>query len=171
MGDDMIALRDSLHIAQADVVGWSDGGIVGLDMAMKHPGRVRRLVAIGANYDANGVDPRQFDHAAFARQAREVKPFYDAVAPDPSHFAVLMQKIETMVTTQPHYTLAQLHSIRARTAIVAGEHDLILKAHTDALAAAIPGAVKIIVTGAIHFGPLEQPDAYTAIVLKFLDGP
>src|SRR5450755_3643043 len=47
MGDDMIKLMDSLGMAQADVIGWSDGGIIGLDMAMKHPGRVRRLIAIG----------------------------------------------------------------------------------------------------------------------------
>ncbi len=169
MGDDMIKLMDALHIKQADVVGWSDGGIDGLDMAMKHPDRVRRLVAIGANYDANGVDPKALSGDFIAQAAADVKPFYDRVAPDPAHFPVIMKKIQTMITTEPHYTLADLRRVRARTLIIAGEHDMILRRHTDALAGAIPGAQEIIVPGANHFGPLEMPDAYNAMVLKFLD--
>ncbi|MEJ0041628.1 MAG: alpha/beta hydrolase [Rhizomicrobium sp.] len=168
MGADMIALLDALHIAQVDVVGWSDGGIIGLDMAMTHPGRVRRLVAIGANYDVKGIDPKQLDPALLERQAREIKPFYDRIAPDPSHFAVLMKKIGTLVTTQPHYTVAQLGRIRAKVLVVAGEHDIILRQHTDALARAIPGAEETIVMGASHFGPLEKPETYEEIVERFL---
>jgi pimeloyl-ACP methyl ester carboxylesterase len=169
MGDDMIKLMDTLHIQQADVVGWSDGGIDGLDMAMKHPDRVRRLVAIGANYDAAGVDPKALSGNFIAQAAAEVKPFYDRVAPDPGHFPVIMKKIQTMITTEPHYTLADLRRVRARTLIIAGEHDMILRRHTDALAGAIPGAKEIIVPGASHFGPLEMPEAYNAMVVKFLD--
>jgi len=171
MGADMIALMDALKIKQADVVGWSDGGIVGLDMAMKHPDRVRRLIAIGANYDVNGIDRKKMSPAMLAAQAQQVKPFYDAIAPDPSHFAVVMKKIETMVTTEPHYTLAELSHIHARVLIVAGEHDLILRKHTDNLAHAIPGAKEIIVPGASHFGPLEKPDVYNDIARNFLDAP
>ncbi len=169
MGDDMITLFDALKIKQADVVGWSDGGIVGLDMAMKHPGRVRRLIAIGANYDAAGVDPKALSGDFTAQITAEVKPFYDRVAPDPSHFPVMAKKIEVMITTEPHYTLAELGRIRARTLIVAGAHDMILRAHTDALARAIPGAKEVIVPGASHFGPLEMPERYNEIVLNFLD--
>jgi pimeloyl-ACP methyl ester carboxylesterase len=169
MGSDMIALMDTLHLKQADVVGWSDGGIVGLDMAMKHPGRVRRLVAIGANYDTAGLDAKQMTPAMLDAQTREIEPLYDLIAPDPSHFPVLVKKIETMIATEPHYTLADLGRIRARVLVVAGEHDLILRRHTDAMAKAIPGAKEIIVPGASHIGPLEQPDAYNRIVLGFLD--
>lgn len=168
MSDDMVGLLDALHIRQIDVVGWSDGGIVGLDMAMRHPGRVRRLIAIGANYDTKGIDPKQFDPAFFEQQAQEIKPFYDAIAPDPKHFPIMVRKIETLVTTEPHYTLAELGRIRVPVLIVAGEHDLILRKHTDALAHAIPGAREIIVPGATHFGPLESPAPYEAIAVKFL---
>jgi pimeloyl-ACP methyl ester carboxylesterase len=169
MGDDMIKLLDSLHIRQTDVVGWSDGGIIGLDMAMKHPDRVRRLVAIGANYDVNGLDPKGMDSHMADEIAAQVKPFYDAVAPDPSHFRIMLKKVLTMVQTQPHYSLTDLGHVRARTLIVAGEHDLILRRHTDSLAAAIPGAREVIVPGATHVGPLEQPDAYNKLAIEFLD--
>jgi pimeloyl-ACP methyl ester carboxylesterase len=171
MGDDMIKLMDSLGMAQADVIGWSDGGIIGLDMAMKHPGRVRRLIAIGANYDVNGIAPKELDPNALRSLAEQVRPFYENVAPDPRHFAVLEKKIQLMVTTQPHYTLAELGQIKARTLIVAGDHDMILQAHTDRLAHAIPGAQEIIVPDATHFGPLEKPDVYEAMAVKFLNGP
>jgi len=169
MGDDMIKLMDALKIGRADVVGWSDGGIVGLDMAMKHDGRVRRLVAIGANYDANGIDAKELSPAALDAQVREIEPFYRFIAHNPSHFPVLVKKIEKMITTEPHYSLAELGRIHAAVLIVAGEHDAILRGHTDALARTIPGAKEIIVPGASHMGPLEQPATYNALVLRFLD--
>ena len=170
MGDDMIKLLDTMHIPSTDVVGWSDGGIIGLDMAMKHPDRVRRLVAIGANYDVDGLDPKNFPNPNEPPNSG-VKQFYERVAPDPAHFPIMYKKIMTMLVTQPHYTLAELSQIRCPTLIVAGEHDLILPEHTAKLAAAIPGARKIIVPGASHIGPLEQPKLYNAMVLEFLDAP
>jgi pimeloyl-ACP methyl ester carboxylesterase len=171
MANDMIKLMDTLHIKQADVVGWSDGGIIGLDMAMTHPDRVRRLVAISANYDVNGLDPQAF-HAGFeAETAAQVKPFYDRIAPDPSHFPIMLRKVSAMLRSQPHYTTAELSLIRARVLIVAGEHDLILRWHTDNLAHAVPGAREVIVPGATHFGPLEQPAVYSDLVVNFLNAP
>jgi pimeloyl-ACP methyl ester carboxylesterase len=169
MADDMLALMDQLHIKKADIVGWSDGGIIGLAMAMKQPGRVGRLMAIGANYDVTGVDPKAVDPQRFAQEVSQAEPFYDAIAPDPKHFPAMVKKITTLVTTEPHYTTAELTRIHARVLVVAGEHDMILRAHTDALAHAIPGAREAIVPGASHFGPLEQPAAYGDMAVRFLD--
>lgn len=171
MGDDMIKLLDILHIKQVDVVGWSDGGIIGLDMAMKHPTRVRRLVAIGANYDVNGVDAKQITPGFEADIESQARPVYDRIAPDPSHFPVMLKKIITMIRTEPHYTTAELATIKAKTLIIAGENDLILRKHTDSLAQAIPGAKEVIVPGASHEGLLEQPDRYNAMIREFLDAP
>jgi pimeloyl-ACP methyl ester carboxylesterase len=168
MGDDMIKLMDVLQLEHADVVGWSDGGIVGLDMAMKHPERVRRLIAIGANYDVNGVPPKELSPSAIRDVAAEIKPFYDNVAPDPAHFPVLVQKLTRMLAHEPHYTIVELGRIRARTLIVAGERDMIRRKHTDSLAHAIPGAQEIIVPGASHFGPLEMPEVYEQLAIRFL---
>jgi pimeloyl-ACP methyl ester carboxylesterase len=167
MDDDMIKLLDSMQIQQVDVVGWSDGGIIGLDMAMKHPERVRRLVAMGANYDVDGVDFDAVDPGSFS----DVKLVYDRIAPDPSHFPVMLKKVMTMIHTEPHYTTAELGQIRAPTLIIAGERDVIRADHTDKLAAAIPGATKVIVAGATHMGPLEKPEIYNSMIVEFLDAP
>jgi pimeloyl-ACP methyl ester carboxylesterase len=169
MGADMIALLDTLHVRQADVIGWSDGGIIGLDMAMKHPDRVRRLVAIGANYDASGVPADAFSSSEVREAEKGAKSLYDLLAPDPKHYPVVMAKIETMIKTEPRYRLADLAHILSPTLIVAGERDLILRGHTDAMAHAIPGAKEIIVQGASHIGPLEKPDQYNAMARSFLD--
>jgi len=169
MGDDMIKLMDRLQLAQVDIVGWSDGGIVGLDMASKHPDRVSRLIAIGANYDVEGIAPKDRDPKIFWSFVPEVKPFYDNIAPDPGHFNVAARKVFIMGSTLPHYTITDLGRIRARALIIAGEHDLILRAHTDSMARAIPGAKEVIVPGASHFGPLEKPDVYNALAVDFLN--
>ena len=170
MADDMIKLLDSIHLEKVDVVGWSDGGIIGLDMAMNHPDRVRRLVVIGANYDVDGIDPKVLADPE-ALGADDAELVYDLIAPDPSHFQVVLNKLTTMLHTEPHYTVAQLGRILSPTLVVAGENDVILSDHTATLAAAIPGAKKVIVPGASHMGPLEEPDLYNNLVLEFLDAP
>ncbi len=169
MGADMIALLDALHLKQVDVIGWSDGGIVGLDMAMKHPTRVRRLIAIGANYRSDGVQADAFSGPALADIESAERTFYERIAPDPAHFPVAFAKIVKMIKTEPNYTIPELGRIRSPTLIVAGEHDLILRKHTDSLAHAIPGAKEIIVPGADHEGLLEMPDTYNTMARDFLD--
>ena len=55
LGRDMIKVLDELNVPAANIVGWSDGGIIGLELAMHYPHRVRRLVAIGTNYNVGGL--------------------------------------------------------------------------------------------------------------------
>jgi pimeloyl-ACP methyl ester carboxylesterase len=69
MAGDMLALLDRLKIQRADVVGWSDGRVVGLELAMHHPERVNRLVVIGAEYDPQGINVALPDPDGNARRA------------------------------------------------------------------------------------------------------
>jgi pimeloyl-ACP methyl ester carboxylesterase len=169
MAADVIALMDTLGIEKADVIGWSDGGIIGLDMAMKHPTRVRRLVAIGANFTPDGVAPGTFSSEGIAELETSARALYDLIAPDPSHFDAMLKKVRKMIATEPNYTTGDLGRIRAMTLIVAGEHDIILRPHTDAMAKAIPGATETIVPAAGHDGPLTMPDTYSKLARDFLD--
>jgi len=167
MADDMLALLDRLAIRRADIVGWSDGGIVGLTLAMRHPERVGRLVVIGANFDPAGlVSPPDPDPAV-----PPVPRSYRWTAPDPAHWSALYRKVVAMWRTQPRYTPGELGTIRSPTLVMAGAFDAIRRAHTDALAAAIPGAQEYIVPGATHRAPLTHAAAVNARILAFLDGP
>jgi len=147
MADDMVNLLDALGVQRSDVVGWSDGGIVGLDLAMRHPTRVSKLIVIGANFDPAGLRSQ----------------------PSPANLPQRARKVLTLWRTEPHFTEAMLGTIRAPTLVMAGEFDVVWRKHTDALAHAIPGAEEYIVPDADHRAPLTRSDQVNARIIAFLD--
>jgi pimeloyl-ACP methyl ester carboxylesterase len=132
---------------------------------------VDHLIAFGANFTPEGVTPEAAEWAEGARAA-SLGPLtrvrYEQIAPDPRHYEVAMDKVLAMWRSQPRFTLAQLHSIRVRTLIAAGEHDIIQRDHTELLAQAIPGARLWIVPGAGHAVMRDEPDLVASTVLAFL---
>jgi pimeloyl-ACP methyl ester carboxylesterase len=172
MADDMLALLDRLQVGKADIVGWSDGGIIGLDLAMLHPDRVGRLVAIGANYDVSGLKHLPAaDASPDAAEIADLRDFYQRLAPDPAHWPVFYRKVLAMWRSQPSYSVEDLARIQARTLVMAGENDEIKREHTDALAKAIPGGEEYIVARATHLAPLERPDVVDGEIDEFLASP
>jgi pimeloyl-ACP methyl ester carboxylesterase len=167
MADDMLKLLDSLRIDRVDVVGWSDGGIIGLDLAMHHPERVGRLITIGANYDMDGL----LHKPVFDGKIPPMPGFYRRNAPDPAHWPVLYTKIITMQRTQPHYSMDDLGKIKAATLVMAGEFDVVRREHTDQLAKAISDGREDIIKDATHAMPLDEPEVVNAHILQFLDEP
>lgn len=171
MAEDVIALMDRLRVKRFDVMGWSDGGITGLDLAIHHPDRIRRLVTFGANSSPEGYNPadRAFlDTATVAGFGDGMRHGWKEHSPEPEHYEVALQKLLTMWKTQPQFTDAELHSIRAKTLVCAGENDLVRPEHTRALAQAIPGASLWIVPGATHGAMIEKPAEVNARVVEFL---
>ena len=170
MADDMVALLDALEVRQVDVVGWSDGGIIGLILAMQHPARVGRLVTSGANYHFDGLsEPIPDDLAPDAGELDPARRFYQRVAPAPEHWPVIFGKLTHMWRTEPAYRETDLARIAAPVLVVAGEFDSIARSHTEAMAAAIPNGRIAIIPGATHFVPLEDPTAFDAAMLEFLN--
>jgi len=167
IADDMIKLLDTLEINTVDIVGWSDGGIIGLDLAMRHPERIRRLVAIGSNYDVDGV----IDKPDRAAEPPRRRGFLRRNELDPAHWAALYRKVITMWRTLPHYSSADLAKIKAPTLVMAGEFDAIRRSHTDQLAKAIRRGREEIIAGGSHFIINDQPDVVNAHILRFLDEP
>ena len=165
MSNDMMKVLDHLRLDRVDVVGWSDGGVIGLDLAMRHPERVRRLVAIGANYDVDGLMEDALPVGYVPRM-----PFrYWLLAPDPSHWPALYREVATMWRTQPHYTLVELSHITAPTLVMAGQHDIVKREHTDQLAKAIPGSRESIIAGATHSVTIDKPDIVDQEIIDFLE--
>jgi pimeloyl-ACP methyl ester carboxylesterase len=165
MADDMAQLLDCLQIDRADVVGWSDGGIIGLDLAMRYPERVRRLVAISANYDPTGIPQSPTTDGDVPRPPIR----YSVFAETPSYWPVIYRKVTTMWQTQPNYSLDDLGQIKAPTLVMAGEFDIIKPEHTAKLAKAIPGSQETIVKGATHSVPTDRADVVNEIIVNFLE--
>src|SRR5206468_5311359 len=113
---------------RVDVMGWSDGGIIGLDLAIHHPERIDHLVTLGANYSPDGLKADELTWLSTANAESfgdGSKTAYQRQSPDPGHWETAMNKIIAMWRTQPRFTLEQLHAIRARTLVVAGDRDLV----------------------------------------------
>lgn len=172
MADDMIALMDHLQIDKADIVGWSDGGNIGLDMAIRYPSRVGKLVTYGSNFHTNGLVPdaegEGINSSPDDPSWEVVRSFYQSVAPDPGHWPVFHGKLMTMWDTQPTFTAGDLGGVSSPTLVMAGEFDSIKEAHTREMAASIPDATLLIVEGQDHFAPLMAPETVTPHIVAFL---
>ncbi|MBC7739954.1 MAG: alpha/beta fold hydrolase [Candidatus Saccharibacteria bacterium] len=167
MSSDTIGVMDKLGIAKADIVGWSDGAIVGLIMGIDYPDRVSRIVADGANTDPEGVDVAAFDKVPYNLPSDRDQATYKALSPTPERWDDFNAAINKMWENEPHIT-DQLGKITAPVLVMAGEHDLILPAHTQMIADSIPGAKLVIIPDAAHFIVWQQPKAFTAAVKTFL---
>ncbi len=166
MAEDMRALLDHLHVRSANVMGWSDGAIVGLDLAIHHPERVRKLVLFGANFTPEGVEPSTY--ASLRRAWVEDSTARAADVSEPLPFGARLRRLWL---TQPRFTAAELHAIECPTLVAVGDHDLPTLEHTIALARAIPGAQLCVIPAATHAVLYERGDLADEIVLQFLKTP
>lgn len=161
MADDTAALLEQLHLKDVDVVGWSDGGILALMLAARHPELVRRLVVSGVNFSLDGLPPDDL------RQMREKEATNADVH-------TVEAKLNHMWLTSPSsadLSPALLGGIHRRVLVMAGDHDLILLDHTIALYRALPEARLCILPGTPHGTFIERADWVNPIVLAFLAEP
>lgn len=159
MADDYVALLDYLHVSKVDLVGWSDGGIIGIDIAIRYPERLKSLFAQAANVTPEGS-------TGYALARAEGKPI-----PELRHYSSIDREIHALWANEPNYTAEDLSKIAVRTAIVIGDRDTaITQEHTEFIADHIPGAQLIILPDSGHGVPAENPRLYARTVLKFLAG-
>jgi pimeloyl-ACP methyl ester carboxylesterase len=173
MESDVVAVMNALKLDKAAIVGWSDGAIIGLVMAMKHPKRVTRVFAFGANMDQSGAMSNLDTQPIFDGFLEQAAKDYARLSDTPGDFQALSEAIYQMLLSQPNYTAKDLASIRGpRIAIVDGEREEVIKPeHTKYLASTIPGAKLIILPNVSHWAPLQDPAAFNAAMLTFLDAP
>jgi pimeloyl-ACP methyl ester carboxylesterase len=171
MATDVLALMDDLHIPKVALVGWSDGAIIGLDIAIHHPERLIRLFAFGANSNVSGVKSAE-GSATFAAYDRRVREEYHQLSPAPSEFEVFHEQLNKMWDTEPDFSDAQLRSITIPTWIVDGDRDEIIKREdTDRMARLITGARELILPRTSHFAFLQDPKQFNDALRHFLSGP
>jgi pimeloyl-ACP methyl ester carboxylesterase len=170
MASDYLALLDYLKIDKVALVGWSDGGIIGIDIAMSHPERLTKLFAHAANVTVDGVDPSVMTNPTFNAYIERLGKDYARMSKTPDQYEAFVTQISHMWESQPAWTKEQLAAIRVPTAVVLGDHDeAITRAHTDYIAASIPGAKLVILKDVGHAAMLQDPDGYTQAVIDFID--
>ncbi len=169
MASDVLGLMDHLGIAKAAIVGWSDGAIIGLDIAMGHPERVDRLFAFAANSDPSGVKDVEKSPVFTAFIARG-ETEYAALSATPRQYKQFVKEISHMWETQPKWTVEQLgRIIKVPTWIVDADHDeAIERSNTELMAGAIPNAGLLLQPEVSHFSMLQDPGQFTADIERFL---
>jgi pimeloyl-ACP methyl ester carboxylesterase len=166
---DVVGLLDFLQIPKAAVVGWSDGAITGLQLAMTKPDRVSRLFAFGANSSLDGLKANGARSPVFANFSARCKAEYPALSPHPERWGQLVDGLRVMWRTEPNFTKQQLGQANLPTAISDGEYDEIIKRdHTEMMARAIRDARLLIQPGVSHFAMLQNPAEFNAAMMEFL---
>ena len=169
MAQDVLGLLDQLKISKVAVVGWSDGGIIGLDLAMTHPDRLAGLFAFGVNADVTGLKEGAGTTPVFGAYLTRTQEEYQALSPTPQQWGPFSAAVTKMWETLPAYKRSDLASIRVPTTIADGEFDEGIKqTHDEYMAQAIPGARLVILHNVSHFAMLQDPRAFNAAVLRFL---
>jgi pimeloyl-ACP methyl ester carboxylesterase len=169
MASDVLALMDYLKIGKAALVGWSDGAIIGLDIAMRHPERLSKLFAFAANSDPSAVKDVEHD-PVFSSFIARARTEYEKLSPTPKEYDAFLKQITKMWESEPHWTAADLGAIKAPTWIVDADHDEAIKRdNTLFMADAIPGSGLLIQPEVSHFSFLQDPQQFNADVLHFLE--
>jgi pimeloyl-ACP methyl ester carboxylesterase len=168
MASDVLGVMDKLGVRQAAIVGWSDGAIIGLSLAMHHPDRVSRLFAFAANSDPSGV--KDVDKSPVFQQfiARAEKE-YEALSATPGDYKKFVEEISGMWAKQPNWTKDDLAKITVPTWIVDADHDeAIERSNTELMAGAIPRAGLLLQPEVSHFSMLQDPGQFSLDILRFL---
>jgi pimeloyl-ACP methyl ester carboxylesterase len=170
MADDTVAYLDTAVRAPAHLVGWSDGAVVALLVALQRPDLVARMVLIGQYYNSSGRVPGSAILGVLRTEEAiaSLQPEYARVSPDGAdHFRVVHAKTMAMLDSEPELDLATLGAVSAETLVLQGDRDEVTLEHGAAVAAAL-GDGRLAVLPGTHGLPLESPDVVNALLLSFL---
>ena len=166
MADDYSALLDAMKIDSAYVIGWSDGGINGLLLAIRHPEKVKKLAITGANLvpDTTAVPKEIWDMVT--PEYNSLKLMTNRTAQQKTSWKLLRLLVE-----QPHISLENLHRIKCPTLVIGGDHDVIKPAHTMLIADNIAESDLWILPNSGHSTPIVYKDDFNKVVDRFFSTP
>jgi pimeloyl-ACP methyl ester carboxylesterase len=166
MADDLAVLLDTLKIDSAYVVGWSDGGINGLLMAIRHPQKVSKLAVTGANLwpDTSAVFPEVINM---------VQPMYDNLKNNANKTVrdKGRWKLIRLLLDEPHIPLTDVQKIKCPTLVIGGDHDVIKEEHTMLIAKNIAKSYLWIIPNSGHSTPINFKDVFNTTVDDFFQKP
>jgi pimeloyl-ACP methyl ester carboxylesterase len=152
MAENTVGLMRRLGIESAVVVGYSDGGIIGLDMAIHHPERVTKLALSGANAHVDGytTEYRNWVHS-LDPGSEPVPDDYMRLSPDGAkHWPVLLGRLKVMWASEPSFADEELRRIAAPTLVIIGDRDIVKPEHAVEMFRTIPAAQLCVVPNAGH---------------------
>ena len=180
MASDMSELIDKLNLGKVNVVGWSDGGIIGLELAYAHPEKVLKVITFGANYTYENfiappdnviMEPNDPLIVKISEGMQRHSDALERLSPNPERIPTIEKKLSELTQNYPTFTTNQLTTIDIPFLIVVGDHDLIRIEHTISLFTNLRKAQLLIVPRASHLVPVEYPELINSEVIRFLKTP
>jgi pimeloyl-ACP methyl ester carboxylesterase len=186
MADDTAALLRQLGIERADLFGYSMGGGIALQIAIRHPELVRKLVVAAANYDPEGYYPEVLEGI------QDLKPedfagspwleAYARVAPNPEDWPRLLARIKDLDLWFEGWPREDIAAIEAPALVIVGDSDVVRPEHAvdmfRLLGGGVPGdltglprARLAVLPGTTHVTLVERADWLASMVTEFLDAP
>jgi len=134
MADDIAALLKYLKVDSTDLLGYSLGGAVALQVAIRHSQLIRKLIIISTAFKFDGWTPETraiFPMLAPAMfEGSPIKNDYDSLAPDPKHWPVLVEKLKQLIAKPYDFSAGKIKSIRSPVLIISGDGDGVLPEHS-----------------------------------------
>ena len=186
MAADAAALLEALGIEMADLVGYSMGGCVAVELAMQHPGMVRRIVyAGGTSYRRDGLYPEMLAEPESAADDLTDSAWhraYQRVAPDPGRWPVLVAKNGELDRTFAGWTDGDIQAMTTPMLLIIGDSDIVRPEHTMKMfrllgggvigdLAGLPASQLAVLPGTSHVGLLDRVDWLQSMILGFLGTP
>ncbi|WHT22498.1 alpha/beta fold hydrolase [Crossiella sp. CA-258035] len=171
---DVVGVLDHLGVEQADLFGFSLGGLVAVQVALAHPARAGRVVAAATHFHPDGYKPEITDPAQTSDLLPTEADFaamvqaYRAVAPDPDHFDKFMANLQVTVHGWTGWTPAQLSSITAETLLILGDRDFIKLSHAVEFHDHLAQAHLAVLPQTTHMDVIRRTDLLLPMIDRFL---
>jgi pimeloyl-ACP methyl ester carboxylesterase len=172
--DDAAGLLRYLDIGKADFLGYSNGGHIALQMAISHPGLVRKLVVESAMFHRDGSDPgfwNSFEHAKMDDMPPELREAYLGVAPHPEDLPTFFTKSVQRMLKFKGWTPEEIRSINAPTLVMIGDRDIVRPEHAVLMFRLLPNAQLAVLPGTDHMTIVNRSDWLVSMIGTFLDSP
>ncbi|WP_118182984.1 alpha/beta fold hydrolase [Paraburkholderia phosphatilytica] len=168
LASDVLAVMDTLGIGRAAIVGWSDGACTALVLARQAPQRVAGVLFFACNMDASGTKPfvaTPLIDRCFARHRQD----YAERSATPDQFDAFVAAVGEMQRTQPEYRAEDLAEIRVPVLVAQSANDEFIRwEHAEYLARSLPDAELVQLRDVTHFAPLQRPDRFNDVMLRFV---
>jgi pimeloyl-ACP methyl ester carboxylesterase len=169
MASDVLAVMDTLQVARASVVGWSDGACIALILAMRARSRIDRVFFFACNMDPSGTKDIAWPNPVIDRCLSRHRTDYAQLSPAPDQFDAFFAAVGLMMKTEPNYSPRELSQIAVPVTVAISEHDEFIRLeHAEYLARTIPGAKLLLLADVTHFAPLQRPDQFNTVLQTFL---
>ncbi len=180
MANDIASFIKTLSLSNVNIVGWSDGGNIGIELAFAYPELLNKVVTIGANYNHDNFlaevdrfemeknDPLIVSTSSWVKRNRSS---LERLSITPAKLPTIRKKLANLMDKYPNFTADSLKKIQTPFLVIASDHDIITIDHTVSLYKHLPNAYLFIVPNASHLSLAEFPNLINGEIIRFLDNP